>query len=119
MLKPQVPVKLLQSALIVNWRRPVPAVLVHCPVSTLPACVAVREQAPVAMYVTVEPLTVQRLVLFEENVTGRPEDAVAVRVAEPPTAPVAGALKVTVWVRFPTVIVSDTWAAAFQSVSPA
>ena len=38
--------------------------------------------------------------LSTENTTGRPEVAVADRVAEPPTVPEAGAVKVIDWVCF-------------------
>ena len=62
----------------------------------LPAWLAAIVQVPAATPVTVEPETVQMVVVSELNVTGSPELAVALSVPVPPTVSVGAAPNVIV-----------------------
>ena len=64
----------------------------------MPTWLAVIEHVPAARGVSVEPLTVQMLVVVEAKLTVSPELAVAVKVnGETGSVTVAGAPKVMVW----------------------
>ena len=78
-----------------------------------PAWVAVIEQAPGATIVTVEAETVQTAMVVDAKLTGRPEDAVAVRAkgADPKAALESGA-NVMLCEPMPTVKLWETGEAA-------
>ena len=59
----------------------------------MPVCDAVTVQVPAATAVNVEPLTVQTEVVLEAKLTAKPDEAVAVKLAVPPTAGAVGAEK--------------------------
>ena len=64
-----------------------------------PGWLAVMEQVPPAIGVTLAPRTVHMVVLFEANATARLEVAVALNAKDPvPATSVAGGLNVMVWV---------------------